>query len=89
MLWLSRNSLESSGELRDTPREEAPFTERGILAHSRSQHPNYLKLVRPQLIDVGPSPWQRLVPKAEFQQQLIPPGEQHFTSLIPEFQVLL
>lgn len=41
------------------------------------------ELVRPELIDVGPLPWHRLVPEAELQQELVLAGHEHLTPLLP------
>ena len=49
----------------------------------------HLELVRPQLVDVGAGSRLWLVPKAELEEQLVPPGQQHLAPLLSELQVLL
>ena len=49
----------------------------------------HLKLVCPQLIDVGTcsGPW--LIPEAELEEHLVSPGQQHLAVLLLELQILL
>lgn len=53
------------------------------MGHTHSQ------LVGAELIDVGSVSGYRLVPEAEFQQQLVPAGQQHLPPLVPVLQELL
>lgn len=49
----------------------------------------HLEFVCPQLIDVGACSGLWLIPKAEFKEHLVSPGQQHLAPLLSELQVLL
>ena len=49
----------------------------------------HLKLVCPQLIDVGTCSGLWFIPEAELEEHLVSPGQQHLAALLSELQILL